>query len=217
MAPAAPGPLPSPPGGGGRLDALALVELDSIARGYLALDALVKRAPVRVLEANLVEPGRFLLLFAGGVAEVEESFAAALERAEGGVVDRLLLPMVHPAVLPGLAGRVQVLGPEGQAPDTLGVVESRTVAAGLWACDRALKDAGVRLAGLRLAPALGGRLYFVVEGAQHDVEAALEAATAVLNAQNGLHRVECIARPHEDLIPFLLRPAPFALSLPGEL
>lgn len=191
-------------------DALALVELDSVARGYRALDALVKRAPVQVLEANLVEPGRYLLLFAGGVAEVEESFSAALAQAEGGVVDRLFLPLVHAAVLPALAGRVAVAN-----PDTLGVVESRTVAAGLGACDRALKDADVALSGLRLTPGLGGRLYFVVDGVQHDVEAALEVARGVLEAAGQLHRVECIPRPHEDLIPYVLRPAPFAVRWPG--
>ena len=48
-------------------DALGLVELGSLARGYRALDALTKRSPVTVLEANLVEPGKFLLLFCGGV------------------------------------------------------------------------------------------------------------------------------------------------------
>ena len=43
-------------------DALALVELDSIARGYKVVDALVKKAPVHLLEVNLVEPGKCLIL-----------------------------------------------------------------------------------------------------------------------------------------------------------
>ena len=60
-------------------DALALLELDSVASGLAAVDTLVKRAPVEVLEANLVEPGRFLVLLAGGVAEVEESVSAVVE------------------------------------------------------------------------------------------------------------------------------------------
>ena len=52
-------------------DALALLAYDSVATGLSALDTLVKEAPVTVLEANLVEPGRFLILFVGGVAEAE--------------------------------------------------------------------------------------------------------------------------------------------------
>lgn len=41
----------------GPLESLALLELDSIARGYRVLDALVKEAPVTVKHANLLSPG----------------------------------------------------------------------------------------------------------------------------------------------------------------
>jgi microcompartment protein CcmL/EutN len=191
-------------------DALALVEVDSVALGLRALDALVKRAPVAVLEANLVEPGRFLLLYEGGVAEVEEAHRAALEVADGLVVDALLLPQVHPGVLAGLRG-VEHRG-SAEALDTLGVVEGARVAATLDACDRALKDAAVTLGGLRVAGGLGGRAFFLVHGAQHDVEAALEAGGARLSAHGALHRVECIPRPHEDMVAWLLRPAPFTVG-----
>ena len=188
-------------------DALALVELDSVARGYLAVDALVKRSPVDLLEANLVEPGKFLILFAGGVAEVEEAMEAALEVAEDAVMDKLLLPFVHEAIVPGLRGeQVQVY------PDTIGVVEGRTIASVLGACDRALKDAEVKLTGLRITPALGGRAFFVVQGVQSDVEAALEVARAKLDTAQTLHRVELIPRPHLEFLAVLLRPAPFCLE-----
>ncbi len=188
-------------------DALGFIELDSIARGYKALDALVKKSPVRVLEANLVEPGKFLLLFCGNVAEVDEAYQEGCSTGGDAVVDRLLLPMVHEDVVAGLAGQ---LG-RAIAPDTIGVVEATSVAATLHACDRALKDAGVLLAGLRITPGLGGRGYFVLYGVQHDVEAALEVATALLEAEARLHRVELVPRPHPDFLAHLLRPAPFAL------
>lgn len=187
-------------------EALALVEVDSVARGLRALDALVKRAPVQVLEANLVEPGRFLLLFAGGVAEVGEAWDAALDVAGPGTVDKVLLPFAHQALLAGLRG----LEDHDGELDTVGVIEGSHVAGTLEACDRSLKEAQVRLAGLRVQGGLGGRAYYVVHGAQHDVEAAIEAGAAVLSARQGLHRTECIARPHEDMLSWLLRPAPFA-------
>ena len=66
------------------------------------------------------------------------------------------------------------------------VVEGRTIASVLSACDRSLKDADVRLTGLRITPALGGRAFFVVQGVQSDVEAALEAARAKLEAAETL-------------------------------
>lgn len=191
------------------MDALGLLELSSIARGYRALDALVKRSPVTVLQANLVEPGHYLVLFGGGVAEVQEAMAAGLESAEGCVLASLELPMVHEQVLSGLRGTLALEAD----PDTLGIVEAKTVSAGLQACDRVLKDAYVTLAGLRITPGLGGRSYFVVQGQQHDVEAALEAARAVLG--DAAHALECVPRPHPDFVAQVLRAAPFSLSSQG--
>jgi hypothetical protein len=54
----------------------------------------------------------------------------------------------------------------------------------------------------------------VLHGVQHDVDAAMEAAASVLGVRGALHRIERIARPHPEMVPFLLRPAPFA---PGSL
>ena len=192
-------------------DALALVEIDSVARGLSALDALVKKAPVEVLEANLIEPGRFLILFAGGVAEVDESLREALARCEDAVVDQLFLPMAHPAIVAGLRGRMVLKGADDL--DSLGVVEGRRVAGTLEAADRSLKDADVTLAGVRVSGGLGGRAYYVVFGAQHDVEAALDAGASVLSARGSLHRVERIARPHAEMVRWLLRPPPFAVEV----
>lgn len=192
-------------------EALALIEVDSVARGLASLDALVKKAPVDILEANLIEPGRFLLLFAGGVAEVEESYQEALARAEDAVVDQLLLPRAHEAILAGLRGKMVLRGADEL--DTLGVIEGRRVAGTLEACDRSLKDADVTLAGVRVAGGLGGRAYYVVFGAQHDVEAAIDAGKNILEGRKTLHRVERIARPHADMVRWLLRPPPFQVEV----
>jgi microcompartment protein CcmL/EutN len=85
-------------------DALALLELDGVAVGLRALDALVKRAPVEVIEANLVEPGRYLILLTGGVAEVDESLSAVVEDYAQQVVAKMVLPRAHPALVAGLGG-----------------------------------------------------------------------------------------------------------------
>ncbi len=190
-------------------DALALIEVDAVASGLRALDTLVKRPPVHLLEANLVEPGRFLILFEGGVAEVEEAHQAAVEQAGEALVGDMMLPFAHASLLHGLRGHEVRADPDGY--DTIGVVEGTGVAALLEACDRSLKQALVSLTGIRVAGALGGRAFFVVHGTQHDVEAALETGSAVLHEHERFHRVECIARPHADMVPWLLRPAPFLL------
>jgi microcompartment protein CcmL/EutN len=190
--------------------ALAMVEVDSVATGLRCVDTLVKQAPVRVLEANLVEPGRFLVLFRGGVAEVEESYREALDRAADAVVDRMLLARVHPALLEGLEGH-EALG-SSEELDTIGVIEGSRVAGTLEACDRSLKDAGVQLVGVRVSGGLGGRAYYVVRGLQHDVEVAVEVAESVLRCHGALHRTECIARPHPEMVCWLMRTPPFRVG-----
>ncbi len=190
-------------------EALALVELGTVAGGLRALDLLVKKAPVEVLEANLVEPGKYLILFAGGVAEVQESYDEVRAWDPDALVDRMFLPFAHPDLLAGLRGRED--RPPAAELDSLGVVEGSAVASTLVACDRSLKDADVALAGVRVAGGLGGRAYYVVHGAQHDVEAAIEAGAAILEAAGALHRTERIARPHAEMVAWLLRRPPFAV------
>jgi microcompartment protein CcmL/EutN len=187
-------------------DALALVELDSVASGLRALDVLVKEAPVEVLEANLVEPGKFLILFAGGVAEVDASHKIVVTEYSSAVLSSLKLPLVHGAIIDGLRGVEN-----RESIDTLGVVEGANVAATLEACDRSLKDADVTLCGVRVAIGLGGRAYYVVSGTQSDVDASVDAGRTVLEKKESLHRTEVIARPHVEMLPWLLRPAPFGL------
>ncbi len=188
-------------------DALALLELDSVASGLRALDVLVKEAPVQVLEANLVEPGKFLLMFSGGVAEVEASHRVAVAEFKSALTAAVLIPMVDRGLLDGLAGVEQT-----DVHDAIGVIEGADVAHTIVAADLALKGADVSLVGIRVAVALGGRAFFIVAGAQHDVEASIEAATAFLQKEGALHRAELIARPHREMLPWLLRPTPFVVG-----
>ena len=59
--------------------AIALIEFVSIARAIRTGDAMVKQAEVRVLRAEPVSPGKYLILITGGEAEVEESWREGLE------------------------------------------------------------------------------------------------------------------------------------------
>ncbi len=193
------------------LDALALLELSSIARGYRALDALVKEAPVRVIEANLIEPGRFLILTGGAVADVEASHRVGRAVAGEDVLDELVLPFAHAALWAGLGG--QTIGrDQAEKLDTVGIVEGACIAGVLEACDRALKDADVALAGLRVAIALGGKGFFVVHGTQDAVEAAVATGAGVLSRRQKRVREEVVARPHPEFLTWLLREAPFRVG-----
>ena len=174
--------------------ALALLELDSIARGYVVADAVVKRATVTIALAEAVSPGKYLLLFSGPVAEVQESFQAGVETAGRTLLDKLLLYGAADGLVAGLMGRFS-----GVYGESVGIVETHTVAATLQCADTALKRADVTLERLQLARGIGGKGVFVVTGELHMVEAALEGvATAV--EPHLLQTTELIQRPSPELI-----------------
>jgi microcompartment protein CcmL/EutN len=151
--------------------ALALVELASIAVGIEAGDAMVKRAPVDVVRAGTIHPGRYLVLVAGAVGDVEEAFAAGVEVGRECLVDTVFLPNVHDQVIAALRGSRRA-----GSGEALGIVETATVSATIEAADAGVKGARVELLELRLGDGLGGKGYLLFDGSVSDVEAAVALA-----------------------------------------
>jgi microcompartment protein CcmL/EutN len=168
--------MPTPP----LQPALALVELDSIAAGIEAGDAMVKRAPIEVLRAGTIQPGRYLVLVAGAVADVEEAFDAGREVGGPCVVDAVFLPNAHDQVVAALRGERQA-----GTGDALGIVETMSVAAVIDAADAGVKGARVTLLDLRLGDGLGGKGYLLFDGPVADVEAAVAIARERITGDTG--------------------------------
>mgnify|MGYP001052297516 CR=1 FL=1 len=174
--------------------ALALLEFSSIATGINAADAMVKRAPIYVLKTGTVQPGKYLVLIGGEVADVEESLAAGRDTGASDEVDFVYLPQVHPDVVAAIGGG-RVPGPD----DALGIIETTTVAAAIHSADAGLKGADVRLLEIRLADGLGGKGIVFFSGIVHDVEAAIEIGTGVLSNPNLLLRQVVIPQLHSEM------------------
>ena len=154
--------------------ALGLLELCSIARGIVCCDAVVKKAPVRLVHAGTTHPGKYTILVRCGVDEVIESLNAGRAAAGDTLIDRVLLPNPHDALLAILEGA------EPAPVDALGILESYGVASTLRGADAALKAADVRPVSIGLARDLGGKGFFVFTGRLHDVEAGLEAGKTLI-------------------------------------
>jgi microcompartment protein CcmL/EutN len=189
--------------------ALALLELDSIAAGIEAGDAMAKRAPIDVLRAGTVHPGKYLVLVGGAVADVEEALEAGREVGASSVLDAVLIPNVHPELVAGIRGERRAA-----AGEALGIIETATVAAILEAADAGLKGAHVRLLEIRLADDLGGKGYLLFDGAVADVEAAVEIGVARIAASPGL-AWRVIPRLHAEMAENLAADARFAARLRG--
>jgi microcompartment protein CcmL/EutN len=155
---------------------LALIEFDSIAAGIEAGDAMAKKAPIARILAGTVHNGKYLVLVAGEVADVEESLAAGLAVGAGAVLDHVYLPGVHPHVVDAIATQRRA-----QPIDALGIVETRTVGAAIAAADAGIKGAQVNLMEVRLADGLGGHGLVFFDGLVADVEAAVRIATDAIS------------------------------------
>ena len=189
--------------------ALALLELDSIAAGIEAGDAMAKRAPIDVIRAGTVHPGKYLILVGGAVADVEEALDAGREVGASSVLDVVFLPNVHPGLVAAIRGERRAA-----AGEALGVIETATVAAILEAADAGLKGARVRLLELRLADDLGGKGYLLFDGPLADVEAAVEIGAARIAGSPGLAQ-RVIPQLHAEMADNLAADARFAPRVRG--
>jgi microcompartment protein CcmL/EutN len=192
--------------------ALALLEFSSIATGINAADAMVKRAPIDIIRTGTVQPGKYLVLIGGEVADVEESLTAGRDTGATDQVDYVYLPQVHQDVVCAIGG-----GRVPEPDDALGIIETTTVAAAIHSADAGLKGADVRLLEIRLADGLGGKGIVFFSGLVHDVEAAIEIGTSVLADPGLLVRQVVIPQLHNEMWENLGKATRFRDRVSGEL
>lgn len=192
--------------------ALALIEYSSIARGIQSADAMVKRAPIMVIKSGTVQPGKYLVLIGGEVADVEESLMAGKDTGGPSIVDIVYLPHVHQQVVAALSG--------GRVPDledSLGVIETRTVAAAIHAADAGIKGAVVKLLEVRLADGLGGKGIVLFSGLVHDVEAAIAIGVGALETPDLLVQEVVIPQLHAEMWDNIADSTYFSRRVSGQL
>lgn len=161
------------------MSVLGIVEFGGIVKGIRGSDAMIKAAPVEVLQSCPIDPGKYLTIITGDLASVEASNEAGIAAAGGdGVIDSLLLPNLHDQILP-------VLRNEGPVPerDALGIIETCSAASAVEAADAACKASPVQLLILRLALHIGGKGYTLFVGDVADVEESVSAGGEAAGAQ----------------------------------
>jgi microcompartment protein CcmL/EutN len=178
--------------------ALGVLEVATIARGVVAADAGLKRAPAILLHSRAVSGGKHLVIFEGGEAEVEEALAAAHLAAGPLVLDRVELPAADPQVWPLL--EAPIAPPDWSADaaaEAVAIIETTTVCAAIAAADAACKIADVVVRDARFAVDLAGKAYFTLTGTLDAIQAAAGAAKDA--AGERVAGLEVIAQPSPDL------------------
>ena len=181
------------------MNAVGLIELNSIASGYEVTDAMVKAADVELLVARTICAGKYMVIIGGDVAAVRASVDSGVSVWEAAVIDTMVIPNVHPAVFPAIAGSAQV-----ENRGALGVIEAFSVASLIEGADAAVKTANVELIEIRLAMALGGKAFVTLTGDVAAVRAAVDAGAAGVGAKGLLVNRVVIPAPSPQLFKEIL-------------
>ncbi|MCC6550921.1 MAG: BMC domain-containing protein [Ignavibacteriaceae bacterium] len=177
------------------MNSLGLIEMTSIAAGMQAADIMLKTSNVEMILSRTICSGKYMTLIGGEVAAVQTAVDAAVETINFGVIDHFVIPNVHPDIFPAIAGHTGV-----QLLESLGIIESFSVASLIEAADAAVKAASVKLIEVRLAMALGGKAFVTMTGEVAAVTAAVEAGAALVSEKGLLVNKVIIAQPRQELL-----------------
>ena len=160
--------------------AIGLIELSSVAAGFLVTDTCLKTAEIELLLNRTICSGKYLVLFGGDVASVQAALDSGVQAGGGAVIDTTLVPNVDLSLFPAIAGTVVI-----ESGKAMGIIESFSVAALIEGADQAVKTANVQLIEIRIAMALGGKAFARLTGDVAAVESAVETGSAAI-AERGL-------------------------------
>jgi len=176
------------------MDAMGLLELNSVAVGVTAGDSMLKAANTKLIAAQPVCPGKFIVMVRGEVAAVKSAVLAGEESAQDSLIDSLVIPSVHPDVFEGILGAGEI----GQA-GAIGIVETFSLASCIYAADAAVKAASVKLIEIRLGRGLGGKSYITLTGDVSAVSEAVSIAVSVPECAGMIANKAVIAAPHPSI------------------
>ncbi|SHM88290.1 Carboxysome shell and ethanolamine utilization microcompartment protein CcmL/EutN [Caldanaerovirga acetigignens] len=153
------------------MKALGLLEFREITRGLVASDKMLKSAPVELITATSVCPGKFVILITGEVSAVKNAIQAGKEEFKDGVIDELLISNPHESLLSALSGTTEI----NLEKQSLGLIETFSVASAIKAADAAAKGGNVVVSEVRLARGMGGKSVVIILGEVSAVKSAVSS------------------------------------------
>jgi microcompartment protein CcmL/EutN len=178
---------------------IGFIELNSIAKGVEAADAILKAAATKLIVARPCCPGKYHVLFSGEVAAVQSSLDVACSIAGTNLIDKTVIPRIHEQVIQAIA---QTTAPEELG--AIGIMEYFSITAAVYGADAAAKSADVQLIDVRLGTGIGGKSFVVLTGDVAAVEAAIYAGTREAIEQGMLIQQVVIANPRPEIYQSLL-------------
>ncbi len=181
------------------IQAIGMIEFNSIAAGIEAADVMLKSAGVQPLILKTICPGKYLASVYSDVSSVESSVHAGLDLAGDSVVDHFVIPNISPVVISAMTSSVDLIS--GSA---VGIIETFSAATSFISADAAVKASNVDLIDVRLAMGLGGKGLVILSGDVASTETAVEAGSSQAALSGLLVRKTVITNISPQLLNYLL-------------
>ena len=170
--------------------AIGMAEYQTVSAGIKAADLMIKTADVEVIEAQVVCPGKYIIILSGDLSAVD----AAENNLGEKMIDKFVLGNPDDSIFPAIYGANEI-----KNRNALGTLETYSVAAMIVAADTAAKTAEVELIEMRLARGMCGKSYMLITGEVAAVSAAIDRAIETAGDKGMFLDSSVIANPDDKL------------------
>jgi bacterial microcompartment shell protein len=181
------------------IQAVGMIEFNSIAVGIEAADIMVKAAAVEPLMIKTICPGKFVVALYSDVAALQASIDAGMTAGADALVDHFVIPNIDPAVIAAMGS--SIAGTSGSA---IGVIETFSAASCIVAADVAVKTADVNLLEVRIAMGVGGKAFCILAGNVGPVEMAVASGSASAGEKGLLVRKTVIPNISQQIMSHIM-------------
>lgn len=182
-----------------KINAIGMIEFNSIAQGIESTDEMCKAANITLLVSKTICPGKYMSIVCGETDDVKRAIEVGEDKGPECLNDSFMIPNIHEALIPAIASTT----PLGEVR-AIGILETFSVATLIEAADLALKMGNVVPIRLHMAFGIGGKAYIVLSGETAAVRAAIEEGSRFAEEKGQLVRKIVIPKPHPMLVETLL-------------
>ncbi|SHJ56711.1 BMC domain-containing protein [Hathewaya proteolytica DSM 3090] len=176
-------------------DALAIVELSSVSKGYEIADRMLKIADLDVIMCKSICPGKFLIALTGYVADVEMALNEVNHIEDKHVLSNFIITNPHEDIINSISKKYI----SKKISKAIGIVEHSSVAYSIKYLDCILKYCNVNLVKFVPGNLVGGKGYFIISSELSNVQEAVDYALKNIG-RNKLINISVIPAPSEELL-----------------
>ena len=185
-------------------NAVGIIELASIYKGFQVQDEVLKSANVEKLIARTICSGKYLMIVRGDAANVDIAVNVAREVGGFSVVNATAIPNIDPRVLPAISGATTLQINSTKEIGAILVIETFSVVSAIKAADFAIKEAELDILRVHVAMAVGGKGFVVITGDIDALEAASRPAVEYAKQEGMLAGYAIIKNPHKEVLKELI-------------